>query len=125
MSIMIERGPMTKMYEFVWDGIGKWLLGSFYQANGGNIVVLTDRLGIWSGVHHPSWFHICNPRLIYWLLKEFRVQDRKLKNTDFVHIIQKHTCYTSMTEIHCRNCKYELTKQEQLLVKLGVIGEKR
>lgn len=116
MSVDVKRGPMTPMYEVVWNGICTWLIGT------AKITVLTNRIGL--GILTPgkvnSWLHLCHPRIIcnelVLALKEER--DSRL-------LARTHTAENSLEDICCYKCKYELTRKEQMIIKLGVLGVKR
>lgn len=105
-----QKIPINSFYKRVWDTVFESC--SFIE---GRLIIVDDNLGIIRMNIGINWIHICNPSLIY-------------NNSNFpvgTKIIVDNSPLNRMECSFCKNCNYPLTKQEQVLLKLYLLGEKR
>lgn len=126
MSVEVNRGPMTPMYTTLWDEIARWYGARDVISLERKITVLSNRIGILSYsdiTRKLYWYHICAPRKLY---ADIQCYDRSWSFVDdLIFSINWRTQTTHIPSEWCNGCGYKLTKNEQLQVKLGVLGERR
>ena len=122
-NVKIDIPKMSPRYAYIWQAIKEW-----YKPNGartadqGEIRIITNRLAIY---HAPDgrvkWFHICFP----WKLYEALTRKKNLDmEPDYHFDVRWRTGFSNLDEDKCW-CGKELTKKEQVQIKLAAIGVKR
>jgi hypothetical protein len=114
---------LTPMYEVIWEEIERMCVETYSTIEG--ITLLTDRIAILK-VNDDSmlWLHICRPRVLYREVNTAKGQSDRLTSFGIYRRLNMNSVSGNCWE-GCQKCRYWLTKPEQIIVKLGILGERR
>lgn len=108
---MIAQPRMTPMYRIIWKNLKK----DNEIPDLAIMKTISNKLGIYSSIHLTKWIHVCHP-----VLARRYYADRLWK----WHTPGWYIKYNYLGNHKC-SCGYKLTKQEQILIKLALLGIKR
>lgn len=120
--VEVKKIQTTPMYSQIWDYIEE--CGKRSSMEKGKIIAISNRLGLYHIIHrlwftkkngqNYYWIHICKPRKLH-------AKTNKIDKA----VVNQYTNIESLKDTKCSKCGYSLTKQEQILLKLTILGEKR
>lgn len=140
MSVELEKCSLSPMYDTIWECIKDEYNEIVYADH--KMKIISNRIGLYAQTYSSNpyssnsnpesyWYHICYPKILYWRIKElgtvgaltFKKNTTSNNSNHFKNKLT--TAFNHIFEISCHKCKYKLTKQEQVLIKLALLGEKR